>query len=62
MMIEPTESETKDTLDRFVNAMLEIDRLIYTDPESIRKSPIKTPIGRLDETMANRQLDLRWTK
>ena len=42
--------------------MLEIDRLIYTDPESIRKSPIKTPIGRLDETMANRQLDLRWTK
>ena len=61
LMIEPTESETKATLDRFIDAMIEIDRLTYTDPEAVRKSPIKTPIGRLDETMANRKLNLRWT-
>jgi len=61
LMIEPTESETKATLDRFIDAMIEIDRLTYTDPEAVRKSPVKTPIGRLDETMANRKLNLRWT-
>ena len=62
MMIEPTESETKETLDRFVEAMLAIDKRIDLDPESVRQSPIKTPVRRLDETRANRELNLRWTE
>ena len=60
MMIEPTESETKETLDRFVEVMLEINEKINTDPDSILQAPINTPVSRLDETKANRELDLKW--
>ena len=60
MMIEPTESETKETLDRFIKAMKDIDSMIDKDPESIRNSPLKTPVKRLDETKANRELNVRW--
>ena len=60
MMIEPTESETKETLDRFVDAMSEIDELISKNFEIILESPHKTPVSRLDETKANRELNLRW--
>ena len=59
MMIEPTESETKETLDRFVDAIKEIDELINIDPDKVRRAPLKTPIMRLDETKANIELDLR---
>ena len=62
MMIEPTESETKETLDRFIATMLEIDKLINKNPELIMNAPINTPVKRLDETKANRELDLRWEK
>ncbi len=61
MMIEPTESETKATLDRFVEVMLEINENINVNPELIREAPITTPVTRLDETKANRELNLRWT-
>ena len=60
MMIEPTESETKETLDRFIEAMNEINELINIDPDRIRNAPYDTPVKRLDETKANRELDLRW--
>ena len=60
MMIEPTESETRETMDRFVEAMLEINEKINTDPDLIRQAPVNTPVSRLDETKANRELDLRW--
>ena len=61
MMIEPTESETKETLDRFIEVMLKINDNINVDPDLIREAPITTPVTRLDETKANRELDLRWT-
>ena len=61
MMIEPTESETKETLDRFADVMLEINEKINTDPDTILQAPVNTPVNRLDETKANRELDLRWT-
>ena len=59
-MIEPTESETKATLERFADALKEIDRLVDDDPQSLLDAPQNTPVGRLDETRANRQLDVRW--
>ena len=62
MMIEPTESESKETLDRFIETMIEIDKLIDKNPENIINTPINTPVKRLDETKANRELDLRWEK
>ena len=62
MMMEPTESETKETLDSFADALIEIDEKINIDPDSLKEAPIKTPVRRLDETKANREPNLRWTK
>ena len=62
MMVEPTETESKDTLDRFVEAMLAIAREAIDDPEVILSAPHKTPVGRVDEARAARQPDLRWRR
>jgi glycine dehydrogenase subunit 2 len=62
LMIEPTESETKETLDAFIKAMLAIDREASETPELVRQAPQKTPVSRLDEARAARQPDLRWRK
>ena len=62
IMIEPTESEDKETLDRFIKAMIEIDQNIDIDREKIVGAPFTTPVSRLDETKANRDLNLRWVK
>jgi len=58
IMIEPTETESKQTLDAFIAAMLEIAELAETAPERVTTAPTTTPVGRLDETRAARQLDL----
>jgi len=60
IMIEPTESENRETLDSFSESMIEIDRLIDENPDLITNTPITTPVGRLDETKANRELDLNY--
>jgi len=58
LMIEPTETESKETLDAFIEAMIEIARLAQTDPKAITECPKTTPVGRLDDTRAARQPDL----
>lgn len=60
IMIEPTETESKRTLDEFVEAMLAIDRESQEHPELVRTAPHTTPVRRLDEVRAARQPDLRW--
>lgn len=62
LLIEPTETESKETLDRFIAAMEQIAREIETEPEEIRKSPRELPTGRLDEAAAARELNVccRW--
>ncbi len=60
LMIEPTETESKETLDRFIDTMIEIARLAQNDPDTVRRSPVTMPIKRLDETKAAREPDLRW--
>ncbi len=57
-MIEPTETESKETLDGFITAMIEITELAKTNPEKISSCPKTTPVGRLDETLAAREPDL----
>jgi glycine dehydrogenase subunit 2 len=59
LMIEPTETESLETLDRFVEVMLGIAELARTDPEQLRQAPRTTPVGRLDEATAARRPDLR---
>jgi len=52
MMIEPTETESKETIDSFIDAMIEIAQLATTNPEVLHTAPISTPVSRLDETLA----------
>jgi glycine dehydrogenase subunit 2 len=61
LMTEPTETETKEELDRYADAMLEIAREAADDPELVTSAPHVTPVRRLDEAGAARDLDLRWT-
>jgi glycine dehydrogenase subunit 2 len=60
LMIEPTESEPKEELDAFCDAMLAIDAEARRDPDLVKQAPHTTPIRRLDETTAARQPVLRW--
>jgi len=55
IMIEPTESESRETLDDFIAAMREIARLAIEDPERLHASPLTTPVGRPDEVAAARK-------
>ena len=61
LMIEPTETETRETLDAFVADLLDILRAIETDPESLRAAPVTTPVGRVDEVAAARALDIAFS-
>jgi glycine cleavage system protein P-like pyridoxal-binding family len=58
LMIEPTETESKPTLDAFVAAMREIVEEARTSPERVKSAPHETPVGRLDEVKAARELVL----
>jgi glycine dehydrogenase subunit 2 len=60
LMIEPTESETLETLDRIAAAMKQIAREAATDPERLRQAPHDTPVGRIDEARAARDLIVAW--
>jgi glycine dehydrogenase subunit 2 len=60
LMVEPTETETKASLDRFADILLSIDRETVEDPERVRTAPTKTPVRRLDEARAARQPVLTW--
>jgi glycine dehydrogenase subunit 2 len=59
LMIEPTETEAKETLDAFADAMLEIARESSTSPEEIRSAPHGRPVQRLDEARAAKELVVR---
>jgi glycine dehydrogenase subunit 2 len=58
LMIEPTETESKGTLDAFIAAMKRIALLAQEDPEKFHAMPRTTPVGRLDETRAAKEMDV----
>lgn len=60
MMIEPTETESKEILDNFIEAMRQIKVEIENDAFLVHESPLGTPVSRVDETQAARQPNLRW--
>ncbi|MCF7791945.1 MAG: aminomethyl-transferring glycine dehydrogenase subunit GcvPB [Victivallales bacterium] len=55
LMIEPTETESKETLEEFIDAMIELAKLAEENPDEIKKCPVKTPLKRLDEALAARK-------
>jgi glycine dehydrogenase subunit 2 len=60
LMIEPTETESKETLDAFCDAMIQIAQEAESNPQVIHDAPVTTPVRRLDQTKAAREPNLRW--
>jgi glycine dehydrogenase subunit 2 len=60
LMIEPTETESRETLDRFVAVMRQIYHEGLNQPEKLRTAPRALPLGRVDEVTAARRPILRW--
>ena len=59
-MIEPTETESKETLDKFAEAMLKISAEAKEDPDMLHHAPYSTPVRRLDEVRAAREQDVNY--
>jgi glycine dehydrogenase subunit 2 len=60
MMVEPTETETKETLEAFAQALLQVASEARRSPDLLHEAPVTTPVRRLDEARAARHLVLRW--
>jgi glycine dehydrogenase subunit 2 len=60
-MIEPTETESKETMDAFADALIRIAQEARTTPERLTQAPSELPVDRLDEVKAAREPNLRWT-
>jgi glycine dehydrogenase subunit 2 len=60
LMIEPTETESRESLDAFVEAMAQIAREAQSDPDLLKSAPHNTPVARLDEVKAAQDLKVRW--
>ena len=60
LMVEPTETESKETIDGLAEAMNQIAQEADEDPDLLRNAPVTTPVRRPDEARAARRLDVRW--
>jgi glycine dehydrogenase subunit 2 len=60
MMVEPTETETRESLDGLAEALRRAHAEAHADPELLHEAPVTTPVRRLDEARAARHLKLRW--
>jgi glycine dehydrogenase subunit 2 len=58
IMIEPTETESKETIDAFIDAMIGIARLAESEPEKVKQAPVTTPVSRPDEVKAAKELNI----
>ena len=61
LMIEPTETESKESLDRFAEYLVQIAKEAEVDPDLVNSAPHNTPLSRMNEARAARDLDLAWT-
>lgn len=60
LLIEPTETEARQELDAFAQAMIDVRDLAYRDAAEVKRAPLSTPVRRLDDVRAAKQLDLTW--
>ena len=60
LLIEPTETETKEEMDAFIDAMIAIREEALSDPERVKTAPHAMPVKRLDDVKAARDLDLAY--
>ena len=61
LMMEPTETESKENIDRFIESMIEIAKEAEENPDLLRQAPQRVKVRRLDEVLAARKPKLRWT-
>lgn len=61
LMIEPTETESKESIDEFIQAMIQIYQEAQENPQILKDAPQTTPVRRLDEVKASRELDVKYT-
>jgi glycine dehydrogenase subunit 2 len=61
-MIEPTETESLETMDKFIDVMIKIAAEAKENPELLKSAPHDTPVRRLDEVKAARTPVLKWSK
>ena len=61
-LIEPTETESKEALDEFVDAMAAILEEARNEPDMVKEAPFTQPVRRLDDVKAARELDLAWSE
>lgn len=62
LMVEPTETESKETIDGLADAFLRIADEAKSDPDLLHDAPVTTPVRRPDEATAARRLDIRWSR
>ena len=62
LMVEPTETESKESLEEFAAALIDIAKTAKENPESLKKSPLTTDVSRPDETLAARKPIVRYEK
>ena len=62
LMVEPTETESKETIDHFITTMKEIAVLTEKSPQSLKNAPVTTPVSRLDETKAAKDMNFCYTE
>ncbi|MGZ3605907.1 MAG: aminomethyl-transferring glycine dehydrogenase subunit GcvPB, partial [Thermodesulfobacteriota bacterium] len=60
LMIEPTETESKESVDRFIEAMIQIAKEAEENPQLVQQAPQRVKVRRLDEVLAARKPKLRW--
>ena len=60
MLVEPTETETKESLDSFAQALKSILQEAKDDPDFVKSAPYNTPVKRLDDALAARNLNIKW--
>ncbi len=62
LMIEPPETESKESVDSLIEALIQIAKEVDEDPEMLHEAPVNTPVRRMDEVKANRELNLNYFK
>lgn len=62
LMIEPTESESLQTIEKFIETMIQISKEAKENPDILKSAPHNTPVSRLDEVKAVKELKLKWQK
>jgi glycine dehydrogenase subunit 2 len=61
LMFEPTETQSRETMEALADAVNEIGEEVYTDAEAVENAPVRTPVHRPDDALAARHLDVSWT-